>query len=483
MVPRFLVPAVLGLALVACSDGGADAPASGGAGGGGSAATGGAESTGGSRAGGGTTGRGGSATGGARTGGVTGTGGSARSGGITSAGGSTGAGGTVSTGGTQGGGGGAGGSVPTGGSATTGGSGSGGARAGGNTAAGGAAGSGGAARTGGVTGSGGGASTGGSSSACTSPAPAGTPVATHGQLEVVGTKIQNESGQDVQLKGMSSFWLNWEEPRYAESKAAVQYMRDNWKIQIIRVAMGIEVDDGYLSTKAATQARVDTIVQNAHALGLYVIVDWHTEHAVDQTNESVAFFTAMADKYGKCPNIIYEDYNEPTNVTWDRIKPYHETVVKAIRAKDPDNLIILGTPDWSSKPDVAAANPVAGTNLLYTLHFYSCAHGASARAAGDTAMSKGVALFISEFGLTPADGGVPPNNKVCEAEANLWFDWMASKGIAGTAWKLVSGVDSSNIFSSSSKPPVDGPFPDSVLSQTNGSSPGHGQAIVNWLRK
>jgi hypothetical protein len=30
---------------------------------------------------------------------------------------------------------------------------------------------------------------------------------------------------------------------------------------------------------------------------------------------------------------------------------------------------------------------------------------------------------------------------------------------------------------------VDGPFPDSVLSQTSGSSPGHGQLIVDWLRK
>ncbi len=299
----------------------------------------------------------------------------------------------------------------------------------------------------------------------------------------MGTKLEDESGKPLQLKGVSSFWLNWEEPKYAESKAAVQYMRDNWKIQVIRAAMGIEVTGGYSSAKAATQARVDTIVQNALALGLYVIVDWHTERAVDQTNDSVAFFTGMADKYGKCPNIIYEDYNEPTKVTWDQIKPYHEAVVKAIRAKDPDNLIILGTPDWSSKPDVAAANPVAGTNLLYTLHFYSCAHAASSRAVGDAAMAKGAALFISEFGLTPADGGVPPNNKVCEAEANLWFDWMAQNGISGMAWKLVSGTDSSNIFSSTSKPPVDGPFPDNTLSQTSGSSPGHGQIIVDWLRK
>ena len=33
------------------------------------------------------------------------------------------------------------------------------------------------------------------------------------------------------------------------------------------------------------------------------------------------------------------------------------------------------------------------------------------------------------------------------------------------------------------KSPVDGPFPDSILSQTNGSSPGHGQAVVDWMRK
>jgi hypothetical protein len=76
-----------------------------------------------------------------------------------------------------------------------------------------------------------------------------------------------------------------------------------------------------------------------------------------------------------------------------------------------------------------------------------------------------------------------PNNTICESEANLWFDWMAQNGISGTAWKLASGTDSSNIFSSTSKPPADGPFPDSALSQTTGSSPGHGQLIVNWLQK
>ena len=44
------------------------------------------------------------------------------------------------------------------------------------------------------------------------------------------------------------------------------------------------------------------------------------------------------------------------------IKPYHQEVVKAIRAVDPDNVIVLGTPDWSGASGVvkAAASPLTG---------------------------------------------------------------------------------------------------------------------------
>ncbi len=111
--------------------------------------------------------------------------------------------------------------------------------------------------------------------------------------------------------------------------------------------------------------KVQTIVQNAIDLGIYVIIDWHTSTAVTATGTQAAqaseFFTMMAQKYGTTPNVIYEDYNEPNKVTWAQIKPYHEAVVAAIRAVDPDNLIILGTPTYSQDVDVAAADPVAGT--------------------------------------------------------------------------------------------------------------------------
>lgn len=156
-------------------------------------------------------------------------------------------------------------------------------------------------------------------------------------------------------------------------------------------------------------AKVEAIIQNAIAVGVYVLVDWHTEKAVSQQADSIAFFAALAQKYGKYPNIIWEPYNEPNGFTWAQIKPYHEAVVDAIRAVDPDNVIVMGTPKWSQDVDVAAADPVApksgAKNLMYTLHFYACTHQAKFRDKADMAISKGLALFVTEFGATPADGG------------------------------------------------------------------------------
>ncbi len=76
--------------------------------------------------------------------------------------------------------------------------------------------------------------------------PTGTPVEENGKLSVEGKELKNESGNVVQLKGLSSMWLHWEEDGYAESKSALQWLRDNWKIDSVRAAMGVEPEGAYL---------------------------------------------------------------------------------------------------------------------------------------------------------------------------------------------------------------------------------------------
>ncbi|WP_430502444.1 cellulase family glycosylhydrolase [Micromonospora trifolii] len=280
----------------------------------------------------------------------------------------------------------------------------------------------------------------------TPPPTTGTPVERHGQLRVCGTTMCDKSGARVQLRGISSMWLNWETAPYAENLSALTWMRDNWNLQVIRAAMGVEPAGAYLSDPTKARAQVETIINNAVTAGVYVIVDWHAHEAQNNQSQAVAFFGDLARRYGHLPNVIWEPYNEPLQVSWTNvIKPYHQAVVSAIRAADPDNIVVLGTPTWSQDVDVAAASPVTGTNLMYTLHFYSCTHGASLRAKGDAAIRAGLALFVTEWGASNADGGL--DGRACLPEAQSWIDWMKANGISWTAWKLDVGTDTTNLLS------------------------------------
>jgi hypothetical protein len=324
--------------------------------------------------------------------------------------------------------------------------------------------------------------------------------ATDAATPSVSSQLVDQHGVPFQLKGVSSDWLNWETKPFAESQKALQYMRDNWKLSVIRASMGIDLKTGgYMDSPADMKSKVESIIQHAIALGVYVLVDWHTEKAVNQQAASVAFFTDMATKYGAYPNVIWEPYNEPSGFDWSQIKLYHQAVVDAIRAVDPDNLIVLGTPNWSQRVDQAAADPVNGTNLLYTLHWYACTHGKMFRNYGITALAQGIALFVTEFGATFSDGGLANNGHdfVCEDESNLWFAWMQQNNISGVSWKLDQCTDSSCILNANAG--LDGPWSDDRLSSNVGGAPytgtlgggvsgsatqgGHGLFIVNWVRQ
>ena len=300
-----------------------------------------------------------------------------------------------------------------------------------------------------------------------------TPVGIHGQLAIEGGRMVDEHGNLVQLKGPSSQWLNWESAPYAESKQGLMWMRDNWNAKLIRAAMGITPANGYLSNPTKNKSQVRTIVQNAIDLGMYVIIDWHEESDPDQQEAAVAFFAEMAQTYGSYPNIIYEPLNEPHKADWSTVlKPYHEAVVKAIRDVDPDNLIVLGTPSWSQQVDKAADDPLVGTNLLYTLHFYSCTHTQWLRDKGDYAINRGLALFVTEWAATNADGGT--TGSLCLDEAQLWHDWMNKNGISWAAWKLDRCTDLSCYFKAGAL--VTGGWTDAQLN-------GHGPFVRDRMRE
>jgi endoglucanase len=263
------------------------------------------------------------------------------------------------------------------------------------------------------------------------------PVLKHGKLKVDGNKIVNESGDPVQLRGMSFFWSQWIGKYY--NPEVVKCLKDDWRCNIVRAALAVEYN-GYLAHPESEKQKLKVVVDAAIAEGLYVIIDWHDHHAFDHTEEAKEFFAEMAQLYGEYPNVIYEPFNEPERVPWTtKVKPYHEAVIETIRKYDPDNLIICGTPSWSQDVNVAAMDPLIGTNLAYALHFYSGTHKQSLRNKATAALNAGVALMVTEFGTTDATG----DGAVNQSETRVWLEFLDQHKISWCNWSVGDKRESS----------------------------------------
>lgn len=257
----------------------------------------------------------------------------------------------------------------------------------------------------------------------------------NGHLQVKNGQLCNEKGEPIQLKGMSTHGLNF----CNFSKDTLKYLVRDWKITVIRVAM-YTGQNGYIGHPEMKQ-RLTAIVEQAIRYGIYVIIDWHVIEERDPNiyiNEAKAFFEEMATTYGKYPNIIYEICNEPNSgktkeVTWQgQIKPYAETIIPAIRAIAPNNIIIVGTDTWSQGVDRAADDPLDYPNIMYTLHFYAGTHKQWLRDKAEYALSKGAAIFVTEWGTTNSSGA----GQLYLDEAQVWIDWMNKQKISWCNWSF-----------------------------------------------
>lgn len=264
-----------------------------------------------------------------------------------------------------------------------------------------------------------------------------SPVTLHGQLAIEDGTIVNSHNNPVQLKGMSLFWSQWQAQFY--NFETIKMLKEHWGINVIRAAMAVE-HGGYLENPEHEKEKIFGVIDAAIELGLYVIIDWHDHHAEDHRVEAREFFSEVARLYGDHPNIIYEPYNEPLNVSWTEVlKPYHEDIIAAIRHHDPDNIIVLGTPTWSQRLDLAAEDPIEGDNLAYTLHFYAGTHKEELRQVAEEAMAKGIALFVTEFGTTNADGDGPVDVK----ETQKWMEFMDKNNLSWCNWSIADKDESS----------------------------------------
>ena len=289
-------------------------------------------------------------------------------------------------------------------------------------------------------------------------------VSANGQLKVIGTNLCNSAGNPIVLHGISTAGIAWF-PDLA-TKEFMQTLHDEWATTIFRIAMySFEGNDSYINNPEWNKKKVCSLIDAAIELDQYVIVDWHIlADGNPQTyqKQAIEFFTYIASRYAKVPNILYEICNEPNGGTnWsNNIKPYAETVIPVIREYSPEAVILVGTPTWSQDVDAAAADPLSFDNIMYSLHFYAGTHKQWLRDKATAALKKGLPLFATEWGTTDASG----NGAVDKASTLEWLDFLDQNQISWCNWSLCNKAESSALLKPSAG--TTGAMPESSLTES-----------------
>ncbi|MCP2267004.1 cellulase family glycosylhydrolase [Promicromonospora thailandica] len=230
------------------------------------------------------------------------------------------------------------------------------------------------------------------------------------RLGTSGNQIVDAAGTPVQLRGVSVL-----APRHnAEcpechprpiSDVIDMTVSDGWQSDVVRLPVTVW---GSLSVQENVERYVDPYVQQAVDLGIYIIVDLH--HVSDYGSTGVPrsavseFWDYVAPLYADVPNVIYEVFNEPVApASWSTWKSYIQPVVDDIRAVAPQTLLLVGSPQWSTYVNQAAADPVAGNDIAYVYHLYP--NQGDATAANLDARfgnaARQIPVILTEFGWNP----------------------------------------------------------------------------------
>jgi endoglucanase len=304
-------------------------------------------------------GTGGSSTGPAGVGGVAGGGGSGGGGAGGSSSGGAGAGGS-SRGGSSGSGGGAGGSARGGSSGSGGGAGAGGSSRGGSSGSGGA-GAGGAGGRGGGAGGGSGAGGAGPDPFVFGVAPA---AAAHFKKGInLGNRLEAPNEGD---------WGGVIQAGDFPFIAARGF--DHVRIPI-RFSGHASASSPY-TIDAAFFSRVDTVLNQAAAANLAVVVDMHAydELATDvagNRDRFVGLWTQIAARYQSRPDTVaFELLNEPNtqlDTTWNDVMV---PAIQAIRASNPRRLLIVDSVFWADPTKLSTLTLPNDANIMASIHLY-----------------------------------------------------------------------------------------------------------------
>jgi len=234
-------------------------------------------------------------------------------------------------------------------------------------------------------------------------------------LHVMGNEIVDPNGAMVTLRGVaiiapeSNGTCRNCNPRPTASVIAQlsghQSSDPGWAAKVVRIPIGNSASNPATSFTNWIKPTVDA----AKANGLYAIIDLHFvqdfggSKALPQTEVLNFWDYVSKSEYANDPNVLFELFNEPVNPDdWGQWQSYIEPVVIKIRGNGANNIILMGSPQWSTRAYKALTSPILdpANNLVYVEHIYPN-QGTGFDALFGTA-SASIPIMVTEFGWDPS---------------------------------------------------------------------------------
>lgn len=252
---------------------------------------------------------------------------------------------------------------------------------------------------------------------------------------VSGNKIYNSYNQQITLHGVDRPSMEWScSGETADGQGSgipssdFTTMVHSWNANAVRIAMN---QDFWLSGAAkycsSYQSNITNVVKEAEAAGLIVILDlhWSDQGNLSNTNpgqqcmadqNSITFWQQVAAQYESDPNIWFELYNEPHDISWSQWlnggsacgfqTVGMQQLYNAVRGTGATNIVIAGGNTWSSTLNGVPA--LSGTNIAYAIHLYRQTASESFSSAGLDSQfgnkESTAPVIATEFGDQVCDG-------------------------------------------------------------------------------
>ncbi|MCQ2191717.1 MAG: cellulase family glycosylhydrolase [Paludibacteraceae bacterium] len=256
-----------------------------------------------------------------------------------------------------------------------------------------------------------------------------------GRLKLVGNQLCAENGDTIQLRGVSTFSVQYHEVLPCLTLDGFKALK-KWGCSVVRLSQYPVSEVGRYDS--ISLKRILQLIDYCADLNMYVIADWNVfdvfpmdGNPLKLQKEAITFFTDITSyvKEKGYKHVLYEICGEPT-IEWYGILNYSRAILPIIEANDPGAIVIVGTPDKSRDLTDVLDEPIEGYDLgiMYAYHHSACDGGSYL--PGVKKAAEELPLIVSEWWVTDYEG----SNGGCFDKSDEFIDFLADSTAQKISW-------------------------------------------------